>query len=234
MANSSDSVAVYLEVRKKRTLAGAIEWPGWCRGGRDEEGALQALMEYGPRYGRVLHGTGLRFQAPKDTSAFTVTERVVGNATTDFGAPDVPPANDTNAVDDAELRRLQEILKASWGELDAAARAAEGKVLRKGPRGGGRELAGIVEHVLGAEASYLRSLGGKLERTGDKEDGDGTSRAVKRQREAILKTLEAAAHGEIAPQGPRGGARWTPRFFVRRAVWHILDHVWEIEDRIME
>jgi hypothetical protein len=31
--------------------------------------------------------------------------------------------------------------------------------------------------------------------------------------------------------GPRGGQRWSPRRFVRRAAWHILDHAWEIEDR---
>jgi hypothetical protein len=32
-------------------------------------------------------------------------------------------------------------------------------------------------------------------------------------------------------QGPRGGKLWQPRYFVRRSAWHILDHVWEIEDR---
>ena len=29
-----------------------------------------------------------------------------------------------------------------------------------------------------------------------------------------------------------GGARWTPRYFVRRAAWHVLDHAWELEDRL--
>jgi len=24
---------------------------------------------------------------------------------------------------------------------------------------------------------------------------------------------------------------WSARYFLRRATWHVLDHVWEIEDR---
>jgi hypothetical protein len=27
-------------------------------------------------------------------------------------------------------------------------------------------------------------------------------------------------------------SRWPPRYVVRRAAWHVLDHAWEIEDRI--
>jgi hypothetical protein len=49
----------------------------------------------------------------------------------------------------------------------------------------------------------------------------------------MLDALEASARGEIPARGPRGGRRWSPRYFVRRATWHILDHVWEIEDRML-
>ena len=41
-----------------------------------------------------------------------------------------------------------------------------------------------------------------------------------------------AAEGKSLRKGPRGGKRWTPRYFVRRLVWHALDHAWEIQDRI--
>ena len=40
MAQASNSIDVYLEIGKKRTFAGAIDWPGWCRSGRDEGAAL--------------------------------------------------------------------------------------------------------------------------------------------------------------------------------------------------
>ncbi|MEA2520619.1 MAG: hypothetical protein QOI81_265, partial [Actinomycetota bacterium] len=35
----------------------------------------------------------------------------------------------------------------------------------------------------------------------------------------------------VPATGPRGGAMWSPRYFVRRAAWHVFDHAWEIEDR---
>ena len=80
---------VYLEVGNRRTFAAALEWPGWCRSGRDEAAALQALFAYGPRYARVLRPARLGFQAPKPAAALVVAERLTGNATTDFGAPDL-------------------------------------------------------------------------------------------------------------------------------------------------
>ena len=53
MSKKPNKVDVYLEVGKKKVIAGALEWPGWCRIGRDEESALQALAEYAPRYAKV-------------------------------------------------------------------------------------------------------------------------------------------------------------------------------------
>lgn len=233
MVSASNQTAVYLEVGKTRTLAGALDWPGWCRSGRDEESALQALIEHAPRYERVLLAAGLSFDATADASGFAVVERLAGNATTDFGAPDVAPSLDAAPVDSTELRRLEELLKACWSAFDAAAQAAEGRELRKGPRGGGRALPGIVEHVLGAEASYLARLGGQRPSRIDKDIGVGPPGAVEHQRQVLLGALGAAARGEFPSRGPRGGMRWTPRFFVRRAAWHLLDHVWEIEDRLL-
>ena len=225
--HTPDRIDVYLEIGKKRTFAGAIDWPGWCRSARDEGSALQALVDYAPRYARVLHGTPLEFQPPADTSAFSVVERLEGDATTDFGAPGKALSGDARPVDGAELRRFQALLQACWAAFDAAVRAANGKELRRGPRGGGRDLAPIVWHLLDADAAYLASLGRKL----DKENDPGEKLAVTRQ--AILSALAVAAGGGIPERGPRGGARWTARYFVRRVAWHALDHAWEIEDRTL-
>src|SRR6476469_2683947 len=201
MARSSQQIDVYLEVGKKRTLAGAIDWPGWCRSGRDEDSALQTLFEYGPRYAQVLHEARLGFQAPAEVTALAVVERLAGTATTDFGVPVVAPVSDTRPVDDAELARLQALLQACWHAFDAAETAAAGKELRKGPRGGGRDVEGITRHVLGADAGYLAQTAGKL------APGDTANlpEELARTREAILNGLAAAAHGEVPARGPRGG-----------------------------
>lgn len=229
MAQASNNVDVYLEIGKQRTFAGAIDWPGWSRGGRDQEAALRALRDYGPRYAGVLHAASIAFQPPADTSVFNVVERLEGTTTTDFGAPDKAPSSDTRPVSDAELSRLQSLLRAYWQAFDAAVQAATGKELRTGPRGGGRDLEGLVRHVLGAEQGYLARLAWKLK----KREAERLDEELGRTRQAVLDALAAAARGELPARGPRGGVIWTPRYFVRRVAWHVLDHAWEIEDRVV-
>jgi hypothetical protein len=228
MTKANTPIEIYLEIGKKRTIAGAIEWPGWCRVGRSEEDALAALVGYGERYGRVLAGPDLEFQPPADVSELVVVERLAGNATTDFGAPALAPQADERPFDTADYQRFQSILTACWQAFDKAAAAAEGKVLQKGPRGGGRELEAIREHLLESDRSYLSALGWKYKR----DKTAGLAAQVEGCRAAMLEGLAAAVRGEIAKEGPRGGKRWGPRYFVRRVAWHVLDHVWEIEDRV--
>jgi len=224
-----NKIDVYLEIGKKKTFAGAIDWPGWSRSGRDETSALQSLFDYAPRYGRVLRNTRLGFKVPGDKSAFRVIERLEGDATTDFGAPGLAPSSDSEPVDSAELKGLQKILKACWRAFDENVKAATGKTLQTGPRGGGRELEGIIQHLLGSDAGYVAQVGWKLE----KDRVEDLDKQLDRTRQGILKGLTSSARGEIPARGLRGGLRWSPRYFVRRVAWHVLDHAWELEDRII-
>src|SRR4051812_5524137 len=123
MAGSAGAIEVYLEVGEKRTFAGALDWPGWCRRGSDEAAALQALVDHGPRYARVFRATPLQFNPPADVSAFAVIERLAGNATTDFGAPDLAPSGDARPFDADALRRSQTLLRAAWRAFDRAVEA---------------------------------------------------------------------------------------------------------------
>ena len=224
----STSLAVYLEEGKKRTFAGALDWPGWCRSGRDESKALAALLQFGPRYGAILSGTGLGFVAPKAPSQLTVVERLRGDATTDFGAPGMAPSVDRErSCDAADVRRFEKILRAGWQAFDDVVKAAHGKTLATGPRGGGRSLDRIVDHVVEADRSYLGGVGWKAPRTADPRE------RLTATREAILLALKASAAGAIPPKGSRGGDRWTARYFVRRVAWHVIAHVWEIERRTL-
>ena len=87
-------------------------------------------------------------------------------------------------------------------------------MLPKGPRGGGRDRDGIVAHVLEGERSYARKVGVRLPpRTPWTE-----------QREAVVAALlELNASGATTT--------WPPRYFIRRAAWHVVDHAWELEDK---
>lgn len=229
MVRPSNHISVYLEIGHKRTFAGSLDWPGWCRSGRDENAALQALFNYSQRYATVLHKTSLHFKAPKDVSQLIVSERLTGDSTTDFGAPSIAPDSDARPVDKADLRRFEEILQSCWRAFDSATKAARGKSLRLGPRGGGRDLERIIQHVMGADEGYLSSLGWKIEKSKRSNPGQGLNRT----RQVILDALASSARGEISARGPRGGIRWSARYFVRRVTWHVLDHAWEIEDRII-
>jgi hypothetical protein len=227
MARSANKLDAYVEAGQKRIFAGAIDWPGWCRSARNEEAAVLALLDYAPRYARALRGSRLEFSAPASVAAFHIVERLPGNMTTDFGAPGLPPAADARSLDEKEMKRLQAILRSCWRTLDAAVKAATGKTLRSGPRGGGRDAGDIVRHVVDAERGYLSALGWKF-----KPADEAPEAKVQSTREAILAGLTASANGEIPARGPRGGMRWTARYFVRRDAWHVLDHAWEIEDRL--
>ncbi|MEO8422904.1 MAG: hypothetical protein ABI595_03215 [Actinomycetota bacterium] len=221
------AVQVYTESGTKRAFAGAVEWPGWCRGGRREDDALASLLEYAPRYAGVVAGSVPGFKAPRSVSDLVVVEHLRGDATTDFGAPSVAPAADGRPIDARELKRLVAILGASWAAFDRSVDAAMGKELRKGPRGGGRELDGIVDHVIGAEGSYVAKLAAPRPKT----EGRDPREAADEERGAVREALSRAVTHGLPEKGPRGGSIWLPRYFVRRAAWHVLDHAWEIEDR---
>ncbi|HEX5147492.1 MAG TPA: hypothetical protein VFW02_00325 [Candidatus Limnocylindrales bacterium] len=221
------AIEVYTETGAKRVFAGALAWPGWCRSARDEAGALAALVDYWPRYAAVLTGSGLSeaFEAPTDSTALSVVERLRGGAGTDFGAPGAAPAADEAALDAKSAERQAAILRACWTALDGAAAAAQGVTLRTGPRGGGRDLSKMLGHVLEAEQAYLLKLGSRPPK------GDGSAAHVAALREAAVAAFTARALGRPVPDPSQTKVLWSPRYYVRRAAWHVLDHAWEIEDR---
>lgn len=223
------TIKVFVESGKKKVFAGAIDWPGWSRAGRNEDSALQTLLDYAPRYAQVIADKDIELQLPDELSGFSVVERHTGNVTTDFGAPAMMLDADRAPIDEIELVRLQTVLEACWGAFDRAVGRAVGKELRKGPRGGGRDLDVIVEHVIDADRSYLSRLAWKYKRDTDLTQAE----ELDRTREAVLNALEVAVTEGLPEKGPRGGVIWPPRYFVRRVAWHVLDHAWEIEDRVV-
>jgi hypothetical protein len=210
------AILVGIEVADRRTFASALDWPGWSRAGRDEAAALAALGASRPRFALVATAAGLVLpDAPLE-----VLERLPGTATTAFGAPDAVFAPDRRPASGSEAAALAALVAAAWVTLDAAALGAPA-VLRKGPRGGGRDRDEVVAHVVGADAGYARQLGLRV-REPDADD----AAAVAALRAEVLAVLRRPSDG-----APLAGRRWPLRYAARRIAWHALDHAWEIEDR---
>ncbi len=219
-AAATESTSVYLEVGQKRLFACALEWPGWCRSGKNEEQAIDALAAYAERYAVVAREAGIAFP-PIRRDAFQIVERLSGSVGyTDFGAPGAIATSDRNPLTGEEAERQAALVRASWAVLDRVAAAAPA-ALRKGPRGGGRDRDKMVDHILGAEVAYARKLGVKR-----RQPARDDAPAIAALRAAILAALSApTADAALPPTG------WPPRYAARRIAWHVLDHVWEMEDR---
>jgi hypothetical protein len=222
---ASRRIAVCLEVTPKMSFASALDWPGWCRAGRDEDAALEALASYAERYAPVAEHAGVSFPSPV---AFDVVERVPGGPTNAFAAPECRrpfPQMTAEAerveVAPAAARRLVGLVTAAWATFDEVAAASPAE-LRKGPRGGGRDRDKLIDHVIGAETAYARKLGVKLKQQPAIDD----IAAIEGQREAIAAVVGGPSSG--SPVVPNG---WTTRYAARRIAWHVLEHAWEMQDR---
>lgn len=210
---------VYLELGSKKIFAAALAWPGWCRSGKSEQAALDALADYAPRYAAVAERAGMPFPAT-DRPRFDIIERIPGGTTTDFGAPESIASADLEAVTPTIAKRLAALVSGSWAVFDEIATDTPAE-LRKGPRGGGRDRDKMIDHVLGAEAAYARKIGVK-----HRQPALGDTAAIAAFRDDLLAVLGAPNDG--APPVEKG---WPTRYAARRIAWHVLDHAWEMQDR---
>ena len=215
---SGDSaVPVFIEAGTRRVFASALDWPGWARSAKSEELAVAALADYLPRYLPIVAMAGLD---DLGGGVFAITERHEGLAkNADFGSLGEIAPSETRPLSARDAERLAALLAAAWTAFDATAAGAPAE-LRKGPRGGGRDTGQIIEHVLGAEAMYARKMGVPRDKA---SEAGPDAHAVLRQR--IIAALGDPPSLVTPPKG------WPPRTAVRRMAWHVLDHLWEIEDK---
>lgn len=205
---------VYLEIGPKKVFACSVEWPGWCRIGRSEELALEALADYAPRYRVIAERAGLTFEP----GAPVVVERVRGGSTTDFGAIEAVAGLDAEPVGAAEAARTVALVRAAW-ELFEEVAAGSPEELRKGPRGGGRDRDKMVAHVVEAERAYARKVG---VRHRPFRDASGLAAMRAELAEVLARPSDGA---------PVVSGGWPARYAARRIAWHVIDHLWEMQDR---
>jgi len=212
---------VILEIgKKRRVVAGAMDWPGLDRWGTSEEDALEKLSSYLPRYAVVAEraGLGSAFERARDLD---VVERVAGSSSTDFwGIAHVPSEIERDVLAAVDLERRLDLVRACWAEFDdVASRVAH--ELKPGGRGGGRSRDQIIRHVYVTEP-------------------DQFSRKIEvRTPLAMVQTVDGLiAHRQAYLDAFRAynadgkpGRSWPIQFLVRRTAHHVMDHAWEMEDR---
>src|SRR5215467_10588000 len=207
---------IYVELGGKKAIAWSLEWPGWCRIRTSEEAAVQALIDTEARYWLIAQRAGLDF-APGD---LVVVERLPGDANTAWGVPSVLAPAEIRPIDAPTAQRHVALLRASWDILEEVVAASPAE-LHKGPRGGGRDRDEIWRHVIEAERAYARKIGVR-----HKPFEANDKSALKAMREEIAAVLSQPSTGE--PLVPGG---WNASYAARRMAWHVIDHLWEIEDR---
>jgi hypothetical protein len=217
---------VYIESGAKRVFACSLEWPGLSRVAKDEQSALSALTAYAARYRVVAERAGVAFTlgpGGRRGCPWEVVGRVpTRSAGADFGVPTALVGSDPDPVTKQEAARTSALVEAAWTSFDKVVAAAPA-VLRKGPRGGGRDRDEIVGHVAAAEQMFGGRVGLKLP-----VPPPGDRAVIEANRGAIL---DWCRNGTALP-----GAKpaWPPRYAARRLLWHVLDHTWEVEDRAVD
>ncbi len=217
----TDALRVILEVgKKRRVVAGAMDWPGLDRWGTSEEDAVDKLLLYVPRYAAVAGRAGMAspFARSHDVE---VVERVPGSSSTDFwGIAHVPSQIEREVLSPADLERRLELLQACWAEFDDVAARVSGE-LRPGARSAGRSHDQILRHVYASEPEQFSR---KVE--------------VRTPREVVLTPDGLAQHRAAYLDAIRAynadakpARTWPIQFLIRRTGHHVMDHAWEMEDR---
>ena len=217
----SDAMRVILEIGKKRRIvAGAMDWPGLDRWGTSEGDALERLSSYVPRYAAVAGRAGMD-EAYSRATGMEVVERVPGSSSTDFwGIAHVPSQIEREALSPADLERRLDLLRACWATFDDVA-ARVSRELRPGARSAGRSRDQIIRHVVLNEPDQFSR---KVE--------------VRTPFEVVLTPDGLATHRQVYLDAIRAynaegkpARSWPIAFLVRRTAYHAMDHAWEMEDR---
>jgi hypothetical protein len=205
----------------KRAVAFAVDWPGWSRGARSAEAALETLEAYRPRYRPVAIAAGLgdEFDA---AGPLDVVEDRVGTGSTDFwGISFSPSTLEQVPMTTEELDRKLRLVEGAWGLFDEVG-ARVSPVMRKGPRGGGRDRDRIIRHTIRTESEdFAKKVGLVVPEEG------ALGEALPGYRAAYLAAIRACQRGEV----PFRARSWTLPFLIRHTAFHTLDHTWEMEDK---
>jgi hypothetical protein len=206
----------------KRSVAFSLDWPGWSRGARSPELALETLESYRDRYRPIVEIAGMTHEFDA-AGPLEVVEDRVGTGSTDFwGISFSPSSTEHGPLDAADLERRLTLLQACWTFFDGVA-ARVSPEMRKGPRGGGRDRNRIVRHTIRTESEdFAKQVGLRIP-----EEAALSPEGLRQHRESYLAAIRDYNAGKIE----RRMRSWTLPFLIRHSAFHTLDHAWEMEDK---
>jgi hypothetical protein len=205
----------------RKAAAFAVDWPGWSRGAKTPELALELLESYRDRYRPIAVAAGMTKKFDAAGRRLDVVADEVGTPSTDFwGISFAPSGLEDEPMTDAELDRKLALLRACWDFFDDVASRVSPE-MQKGPRGGGRERDEIVRHVLRVERlDCANRLGLGL------PDDDAPLDVLRDHREPFVTAMRAYNAGD----GERM-RKWNLPFVIRHSAFHTMDHAWEMQDK---
>jgi len=208
--------------KEKRSVAFGVDWPGWSRGAKGADLALETLESYRERYRPVADLAGMQREFDA-AGALEIVEDKVGTGSTDFwGISFSPSATEQGPLSEAEIERRIKLLRACWAFFDGVA-ARVSPEMRKGPRGGGRDRDRIISHTVRVESEdFATRVGLRIP-----EGGALTPDGLRGYREEYVAAMHAYNAGEFE----RPMRSWTLPFLIRHSAFHTLDHAWEMEDK---
>jgi hypothetical protein len=205
----------------KRAVAFALDWPGWSRGAKTAEDAVETLESYRDRYRHVAERAGMadEFDA---AGPLEVVEEKVGTGSVDFwGISFSPAAVEQEPMQAAELESRITLLRACWALFDEVGAGVSAE-LQRGPRGGGRMRDEIIRHVLRVESlDFARQVGLQMP-----DDGAIISGDRQQYRDEYVAGMRAYNAGEIKRM-----RSWNLPFLIRHTAFHTMDHAWEMQDK---
>jgi hypothetical protein len=207
----------------KRVVAFALDWPGWSRGAKTAELALEALESYRERYRPIASLAGMSSEF-ETAGPFEIAEDKIGTGSTDFWGISFSPstAEQQEPMGEAELARGIALLRACWAFFDGVA-ARVSPQMRKGPRGGGRDRDHIIRHTIRVESEdFAKKVGLRIP-----EGAALTPEGLRQHRESYVAAMRAYNAGAVE----RRMRSWTLPFLIRHSAYHTLDHAWEMEDK---
>jgi hypothetical protein len=205
----------------KRSVAFSVDWPGWSRGAKSDELAVETLESYRARY-RPVARLAKMARAFDAAGPLQIVEERVGSGMTDFwGISFAPSSVEQGPMSKPELERAITLLRACWAFFDDVG-ARVSSEMRKGPRGGGRDRDTIIRHTIRNESEdFARRVGLRVP-----EYGAMTPEGLRDYRETYVAAMRAYNAGELKPM-----KSWTLPFLIRHSAFHTLDHAWEMEDK---